>query len=340
MTLTELRYIVAVAREGHFGRAAETCFVSQPTLSLGVKKIEEELGVTLFERGHHEVVLTAEARQLIEQAERVLEQAERLRELARRSAAPLEGTLRIGAIVTVGPYLLPDLLPVLHERLPKLSLVIEEQVTGHLTERLKQGDLDVILVSMPYREAGIETLPLYEEPLVVLLPIAHPLTRKSVIAPTDLVDETVLLLGKGNCFRDQVLDIHPPWASDEPGSEAAKPKLEGSSLETIRYMVASGIGVSVLPCTAAGADRYAHRLVAIRRFAGTAPSRTIALAWRKTFARQAIVNTLAEAVRGCPLSCVRMLEPAHEVRIETPLGDGHRESVWSVASSAPLPVRP
>lgn len=330
MTLTELRYIVAVAREGHFGRAAENCFVSQPTLSLGVKKIEEELGVTLFERGHHEIVLTAEARRLIEQAEQVLEQAERLRQLARRCAEPWEGTLRIGAIVTVGPYLLPDLLPVLHERLPKLSLVIEEQVTHQLTRRLKQGDLDALLVSLPYQEPGVEVQPLYQEPFVVLLPVAHPLTRKNVIEPDDLANETVLLLGKGNCFRDQVLNIHPQWANVEPGQEATRPQLEGSSLETIRYMVASGLGVSVLPCTAAGADRYAHRLVAIRRFAGAkVPTRTIALAWRKTFARQAVLSTVAEAIRHCPLSCVRMLPTSGE-----PLAD----SVLEAQASPPWPA--
>lgn len=337
MTLTELRYIVAVAREGHFGRAAETCFVSQPTLSLGVKKIEEELGVTLFERGHHEIVLTAEARQLIEQAERVLEQAERLRQLARRCAEPWEGTLRIGAIVTVGPYLLPDLLPVLHERLPRLSLMIEEQVTAQLTARLKQGELDAILVSTPYQEPGIEIQPVYQEPFVVLLPVAHPLTRKPVIEPDDLANETVLLLGKGNCFRDQVLDIHPQWASVGHGQEAARPQLEGSSLETIRYMVASGLGVSILPCTAAGADRYAHRLVAIRRFAGASvPTRTIALACRKTFARQALLNTVADAVRHCPLSCVRMLgamdDPARGNLAQDP-----DEGVWPLAAATAQP---
>lgn len=337
MTLTELRYIVAVAREGHFGRAAETCFVSQPTLSLGVKKIEEELGVTLFERGHHEVVLTADARQLIEQAAQVLEQAERLRELARRSAVPWEGTLRIGAIVTVGPYLIPDLLPVLRERMPKLSLVIEEQVTAQLTERLRRGDLDAILVSMPYQEPGIETLPLYEEPFVVLLPVSHPLTRKAIITPGDLADETVLLLGKGNCLRDQVLNMHPQWASDEPGGATARPKLEGSSLETIRYMVASGLGVSVLPCTAAGADRYAHRLVTIRRFAHTGASRTIALAWRRTFARQPLLATLAEAIRACPLSCVRMREPAR-VRNDTPARIDSSDGPWA-AEVSPLQIR-
>lgn len=337
MTLTELRYIVAVAREGHFGRAAESCFVSQPTLSLGVKKIEEELGVTLFERGHHEVVLTADARLIIDQAAHVLEQAERLRELARRSAVPLEGTLRIGAIVTVGPYLLPPLLPVLHERVPKLSLVIEEQLTGVLTERLKHGELDVILVSQPYREPGVETLSLYEEPLVVLLPVAHPLTRKAMLSAADLSNETVLLLGKGNCFRDQVLQIQPGWACHHHGAGIEAPKLEGSSLETIRCMVASGMGVSILPSTAAGADRYAQRLVTIRRFAGNAPTRTIALAWRKSFARPEVVRALADAIRRCPFSGVRMLQSANDAAHGVERGSVNES--WPAAPVVPLSMR-
>lgn len=333
MTLTELRYIVAVAREGHFGRAAESCFVSQPTLSLGVKKIEQELGVTLFERGHHEVVLAAEARPLIEQAARILEQAQYLRALAKRSAMPMEGTLRIGAIGTVGPYLLPYLLPMLHERAPGLSLVIEEQLEAQLTDRLKRGELDLVLVSMPYREAGIETMSLYEEPLVVVLPIAHPLTRKSAISMADLTEETVLLLGEGHCFRDQVLALQPHWEHMPAAAPGANPKLEGSSLETIRCMVASGIGVSVLPCSAAGADRYAQRLVTIRRFAGTSPTRTVALAWRGTYARTAAVDLLADAIRQCPLSGVRMLAPA-----PTPVGksDDRTGRTWPNTPGATL----
>lgn len=301
MTLTELRYIVAVARERHFGRAAEDCHVSQPTLSVGVKKLEEELGITLFERSKTDIHLTPIGERIIEQAQRVLEEASSIPQLARSAQDELAGPLRVGAIHTIGPYLFPHLIPLLHEQAPQMPLVIEENFTARLSEKLKRGELDVILIALPFVEPGISTRALYEEPFVIVLPAAHPWQERDRIAATELADESLLMLGAGHCFRDQVLQACPACRHS---SQTLQKSLEGSSLETIRHMVASGIGITVLPCTAAGADRYSQRLLAIRRFAPPVPSRTVALAWRKHFPRPRALAALAEAIRSCGLSCV------------------------------------
>lgn len=307
MTLSELRYIVAVARERHFGRAADACFVSQPTLSVAVKKLESELGVSLFERGHGEVSLTPAGELVVAQAQRVLEEAGAIKEIARQGQDQLSGPLRLGAIYTVGPYLLPHLIPLMAERWGQMPLVIEENYTAALSERLRRGDLDVILVSLPFDEPGVLTLPVYEEPFVVLLPSAHPLSAKEEIDVADLRGENVLLLGAGHCFRDQVLEVCPeciPRSRSEPRLPHA---IEGGSLETIRYMVAGGLGITILPCTAAGADRFSQRLVTIRRFAGEAPMRRVALAWRKSFPRPRAVDALRVGIQATQLSCVRTI---------------------------------
>lgn len=308
MTLNELRYIVAVARERHFGRAAEACFVSQPTLSVAVKKLEEELGVSLFERGSGEVSVTPVGEQVVSQAQRVLEEAGVVREIARQGRNQLAGPLRVGAIYTIGPYLLPHLVPILTECAPEMPLVIEENFTANLRERLKQGELDVIIISLPFFEPGLLTRSLYDEPFVVLLPSSHPWTAREAIEPAALADETVLLLGSGHCFRDQVLQACPECLQGGK-ADGLQRNLEGGSLETIRYMVASGIGITVLPCTAAGADRFSERLLSIRRFAGEVPSRRVAVAWRRSFPRPEAVDLLVRSVAKCSLSCVGSLFP-------------------------------
>lgn len=308
MTLNELKYIVAVARERHFGHAAEACFISQPTLSVAVKKLEEELGVSLFERRKGEVTVTAIGEQIVAQAQRVLEEAGNIRQIARQGQDQLDGPLRLGAIYTIGPYLLPYLIPALADRAPKMPLMIEENYTASLAEKLKRGDLDVILISLPFDEPGILTLPLYREPFVLLLPSSHPLNEKADFDISDLRKEDVLLLGAGHCFRDQVLQVCPDCMhrSTQEGSPAQT--LEGGSLETIRYMVASGLGVTILPCSAAGAERFSERLLTIRRFNHESPSRVVALAWRKSFPRPEAITALRDAVLGCDMSCV---EPIH-----------------------------
>jgi LysR family transcriptional regulator, hydrogen peroxide-inducible genes activator len=307
MTLNELRYVVAVARERHFGRAAETCFVSQPTLSVAVKKLEDELGVSLFERGAGEVTVTSIGEEIVAQAQRVLEEAESLKRLARHGSKVLSGPLRLGAIYTVGPYLLPQLIPLVMELAPDMPLVIEENFTATLAERLKRGDLDVIVVSLPFDEPGILTRPLYDEPFVVLLPASHPWATESAIEPERLGEENVLLLGPGHCFRDQILKVCPQCLQSAGGTAGMQRRLEGGSLETIRCMVASGVGITILPQTAAGADRFSEHLVCVRPFQGEAPQRRVALAWRKSFPRLDTVSALAEAIHTAALPGVSYL---------------------------------
>src|SRR3954467_10596570 len=254
MTLTELRYIVAVARERHFGHAAEACFVSQPTLSVAVKKLEEELGLTLFERSTGEVSVTPSGQRIVEQAQRVLEEASRLKDLAAAGRNPLEGPLRLGAIYTIGPYLLPKLIPILRRAAPAMQLHIQENFTHRLGESLKSGEVDVILIALPFEEPGIETRAVYDEPFFVAVPKGHPWEGRKRVTSEELTKESLLLLGEGHCFRDQVLEFCHPSRTRA---------IEGGSLETIRQMVASGVGVTVLPATSRSANNSPGDLIRI-----------------------------------------------------------------------------
>lgn len=311
MTLTELRYIVAVAREHHFGRAAKNCHVSQPTLSVAIKKLEEELGIAIFERGTNEISLSPIGERIVQQAQLTLESADSIKQLAQHGKNQLAGPLRIGAIYTIGPYLYPELIPLLRKAAPEMPLVVEENYTSVLTEKLKRGELDVILIALPFKEQGIVVQPLYVEPFVVLLPSSHPLTSRKTINSKLLEEENVLLLGHGHCFRDHVLDACPACIP-KPGLEGDMPHtVEGSSLETIRHMVVSGLGVTVLPCTAAGAHSYSQRLLSIRRFGNPTPTRTVALAWRVSFPRPKVIDVLNKVVRECNLSCVKHVKKSH-----------------------------
>lgn len=296
MTLTELRYIIAVARERHFGRAAAACYVSQPTLSVAIKKLEEELSVELFERTPTEVRLTETGARIVEQAQRVLEEVERLKQLAAQQGDPLAGPLRVGAIHTIGPYLFPRLIGILHEQAPQMPLLIEENYTAVLSERLKQGKLDAIVIALPFDEPNVLTMPLYEEPFVIALPAGHPWARQRALAGAVLSKENLFMLGAGHCFRDQVLQAFPVLAQQ---SSAMQQSLEGGSLETIRYMVASGAGVTVLPSSAAVND--AEGLIAYRPFQSPSPSRHVALAWRKSFPRPQAIEALRRGILACTL---------------------------------------
>ncbi|WP_297528840.1 hydrogen peroxide-inducible genes activator [Thiohalobacter sp.] len=304
MTLTELRYIVALARTRHFGRAAEACFVSQPTLSVAVRKLESELGVALFERRRQEAVPTPAGARIVEQAQRVLEEAERIRLFADESRDPLVGPLRLGAIYTIGPYVLPQLIPALHERAPQMPLVIEEGYTAQLSERLRLGELDAILIALPFEAPGLVTLPLYHEPFMVVVPADHPWRAREAIDPAELASEPLLMLGQGHCFRDQVLDACPACAARLEQGPLGQ-TVAGTSLETLRHMVASGLGITVLPCSAVGAERYAQRLLVTRRFREPAPGRRVALAWRKSFPRPGAIDALREALMSGLSSCLK-----------------------------------
>ena len=308
MTLTELRYIVALAQERHFGRAAEKCFVSQPTLSFAIKKLEEELGVALFERHPSNIAVTPLGERIVAQAQRVLEETAAIRHIAAQGKDQLATPLRVGAIYTVGPYLLPQLIPLLHQRAPHMPLILQENFTAVLGASLKAGELDVVILSLPYSDTGIVTQEVYDEPFRVVMPANHAWSRKTRIPAEQLCNETLLLLGTGNCFRDQVLQTCPRMRTS--GASNLQQTLEGSSLETIRHMVASGVGITVLPSTAADSKSAASPLLAVRPISSPQPSRHIALAWRASFPRPRAVEAMRQAVLACKLPGVTMLPTA------------------------------
>ena len=307
MTLTELQYIVAVARERHFGRAAERVFVTQPALSLAIKKLEEELGTTIFERRQARIELTALGEQIVYQAQRVLEEAEQIKILAAQGKDQLNGLLRLGVIATVGPYILPDLVPLLSARAPKMPLELEENLTQNLAGMLKNGRLDVIMIAFPFEEPGVLTSALYDEPFQAVVPAGHPWRKKKFLDSRQLVAEKVLLPHAGHCFRQQVLDVCPELSRSDTES------LQGNSLETIRQMVASGLGITVMPCSAVTAKHHNKRL-AVVEFMKPVPERRIALAWRKGFARPAVITVIQDAVRAMNIPGLAAIGPASRRR--------------------------
>lgn len=302
MTLTELRYIVAVAREKHFGRAAEACFVSQPTLSVAIKKLEEELDVKLFERGANEVSVTPLGEEIVRQAQSVIEQAANIKEIAKRGKDPVSGPLRLGVIYTIGPYLLPDLVKQAIERVPQMPLMLQENFTVKLLEMLRTGELDCAIIAEPFPDAGLAVAPLYDEPFMVAVPTQHPLAKRKSISAEELKKETMLLLGTGHCFRDHVLEVCPEYARFSSDAEGIRKSFEGSSLETIKYMVASGMGVTVVPQLSVPKDQQAH--VRYIPFSEPAPTRRVVLAWRRTFTRYEAIAALRNAIYACPLEGV------------------------------------
>ena len=298
MTLTELRYIVALFETGHFRKAAELCHVSQPTLSIAVKKLEEELDVTLFERSRHKVTATPIGERIVQQARTVLRETRNLEQLAEQGRDPLGSVLSVGAIYTVGPYLFPRLISRLSQIAPQMPLFIEENYTAVLRVKLSAGDLDAIFVALPFTEPDVVTRTVYEEPFVVLLRDDHPLSGESRIEPDALAHHRVLLMGEGHCFRDQVLEACPGLQQSlSDGYARGQTMLEGSSLETLKHMVASGLGITVLPESAANIAQYGEDTLAVRPFAEPVPKRSVALAWRASYPRHQAVDILIEALR-------------------------------------------
>lgn len=304
MTLTELRYIVMLSKEQHFGRAAESCFVSQPTLSIAVKKLEEELGVTLFERTKSRIRPTPIGERIVLQAQHILEQTSSIKDIACEGKDQLNSPLSVGAIFTVGPYLFPNLIPHLRNKVKDMPLIIEEGYTATLRVRLRNGELDVVILALPFVEPDVVTQPIYEEPFVVLLPPDHPLVKHKLLSFEDIAQENLLLLGEGHCFRDQILDSFPLLRKsvEESQSPVRTAAAEGSSLETLRHMVASGLGITILPYSAAINSRYTDDSLVVRRFEEPVPSRTIALAWRASFPRHKAIDALRESIHQCDLS--------------------------------------
>lgn len=300
MTLTELRYIVTLAQEQHFGRAAERCNVSQPTLSIAVKKLEEELGVALFERTKLRVITTPLGEQIINKARKVLEQTADIRDIADTGRDQLNSPLAVGALYTVGPYLMPQFIPLLQELASGMPLYVEEGDSETLARKLRGGDLDAVIVSLPFNEPDVVTQPLFDEQFVVLMPENHRLAAVNTVKPEDLGEREVLLLNEGHCFRDQVLTALPHLKPAD--DQTARRFFQGSTLEALRLMVASGLGVTVLPMSAAQNSLYAPNLLTTRPFGEPVPQRTLALAWRASFPRHKAIDVLRTAIHACSAS--------------------------------------
>lgn len=316
MTLTELKYIVAVAREKHFGRAAEACFVSQPTLSVAIKKLEDELEVKLFERSANEVTVTPLGEEIVRQAQSVLEQAAAIKEIAKRGKDPLAGPLRLGVIYTIGPYLLPDLVRQAIARTPQMPLMLQENFTARLLEMLRTGEIDCAIMAEPFPDTGLAIAPLYDEPFMAAVPSTHPLAGRKTITAEELKQETMLLLGTGHCFRDHVLEVCPEFARFSSDAEGIRKSFEGSSLETIKHMVAAGMGVTLVPRLSVPKESFSVKpkrrsddqaFVKYIPFDGDPPNRRVVLAWRRSFTRYEAIAALRNSIYACELPGVKRL---------------------------------
>ena len=306
MTLTELKYIVAVARERHFGRAAESCFISQPSLSVAVRKLEDELGVHLFERRFQEISLTPIGEAIVEQAQKVLDEVHHIEEIALQGQDPLCGPLRLGVIFTISPYLMPGLVHKMLQLAPKMPLILTENYMGELLEQLRAGQIDVAIMALPIHEPGLMLAPLYDEELVVAVPHNHPWANQSEIDREDVRSANLLLLGKGHCLRDQVLAICPETNSKNSQTSSLQKTVEGSSLLTIHHMVAQGLGITVLPSSSLK-ETSGDDLVKDIPFNKPTPTRRVIIAWRKSFTRQAAIDMIRQAVTSLPMEGCRML---------------------------------
>ncbi|PID66375.1 MAG: LysR family transcriptional regulator [Gammaproteobacteria bacterium] len=295
MTITELKYIVALAKEQHFGRAAQSVFVSQPTLSIGIKKLEEELGVRIFERLSNKALPTQVGLRIIEAARDTLMSTDVIRAIAEEAKGDFIGDIAFGAIYTICPYLLPKIIPDLQRRNKHIRLFVEENYTAELVNQLKDGNLDVVLLSLPIVESNLfKVKPIFAEEFFVIMPKGHHLEKYDRISPEQLEKERLFLLGSGNCFRDQVLQTCPNCLSGEKGSQANQ-LIQGGSLSTIQMMVAGGLGISVFPKMAVSE----HANISVRPFTEPVPKRQIALAWRKSFTHGNVIQTIEDSLLAC-----------------------------------------
>ncbi len=292
LKLKDLRYLVAVADTRHFGRAAERSFVSQPTLSAQLKKLEEYLGVQLVERAPKRVQLTAAGEEVVERARRILEASDEIVELARGHRDPLAGRLRLALLPTIGPYLLPNVAGRLRKQLPRLELMLYEYQTDPMLEKLHSGEIDVGILALPVPMDGLESWELYKEPFTVAVPSNHRLAQRRSIKVDDLTHETLLLLEDGHCLRDQALDICSSTDVHE------KQDFRATSLETLRQMVAAGVGITLLPELASRGAYGNARGVAIKPFARPVPTRTIGAVWRKSTTRREAIEALCRLIEA------------------------------------------
>lgn len=296
MTLQELKYLVALADHGHFGRAAEACFITQSTLSTQIKKLEDFLGVTLFDRSLKRVTPTPIGQEILQAARSIVEESERIRELAKHAQDPMARTIHLGVIPTLGPYYLPHALTLVHKKHPDLRLLLREEMTPQILEHLANGKLDAGLLALPVNDDSLRVEPLFYEPFLAALPAGHPLAKRDTLKVSDIINEKLLLLDEGHCLRDQALDV---CGSGSRGRE----EVRATSLETLRQMVAMGLGLTLLPALAVDAGpRISKKAVEIRPFKSPPPGRTIALVWRRrapfpeTF--EQLAQTLKNALPG------------------------------------------
>lgn len=323
MTLTELKYIVAVARERHFGKAADSCHVSQPTLSVAIKKLEDELELKLFERSSSEITLTTLGEQIVLQAQRVIEEAAQIKEIAKRGKDPLAGPLSLGLIYTIAPYVLPALMRQVIDRTPQMPLMLTESFTHKLLEQLRQGDIDCAILAEPFDSTGLATAALYDESYRVAVPSTHALAKQTSVSVTELESENLLLLGNGHCFRDHVLGVCPENRESHTGrglvgsasADGIRRSFEGSSLETIKHMVAAGMGVTLVPrlsvpleARRSKTDALYVKYLPLKLAKGEPePTRRIVLAWRRSFTRYEAIAALRNAIYACDLPDVTWL---------------------------------
>ncbi|MFO1508331.1 MAG: LysR substrate-binding domain-containing protein [Steroidobacteraceae bacterium] len=288
--LRDLHYLVAVADTRHFGRAAAACHVSQPTLSAQLKKLEQYLGVQLIERGTRRASMTTAGERIVTRARAMLEASDDIVEIAKSFADPLAGRLRLALLPTIGPYLLPRVTPRLRKALPRLELMLYEYQTATLLARLRAGEIDAGILALPVDLDGLDVMPLYDEPFVLAAPSTHRLAKSGPLRTADLAGEAVLLLEDGHCLRDQALDVCNRVGMHE------KQDFRATSLETLRQMVASGVGVTLLPELATRGAYGAARGITVRAFARPAPMRRIGAVWRTTSARREAIEAVARVI--------------------------------------------
>ena len=326
VNLRDLNYLVALADQRHFGRAAEACHVSQPTLSTQVRKLEEELGVALVERAPRQVMLTPAGADIVERARRVLAEVAQMRETARRTTDPEAGSVRLGMFPTLGPYLLPHVVPRLRARFPRLELLLVEEKTETLVAMLRAGRLDAAVLALPLHEDWLHCEPLFEEPFMLAVPAGHPLSKHRELSLSSLAHEHLLLLDDGHCLRDQALEVCSLAGAGE------KEGFRATSLETLRQMVAAGVGITLLPMLAVKPPVPPSADIALVGFRDP-PYRRLALVWRRSSAMAAFLREVAGQLRA--LSPALLEAPARSTPAKAP----RRAAAPSPAKSKPAPRR-
>lgn len=296
MNLRDLKYLVALADHKHFGHAAAACFVSQPTLSTQIKKLEDELGVSLVERAPRKVMLTPAGRDAAERARRIVAEVEQMKEAARRSQDPEAGTVRLGIFPTLGPYLLPHVVPRIRQRFPQLELLLVEEKSDVLLSRLREGKLDAGILALPLHDEQLHSEFLFEEPFLLAVPEAHPLAQRDALSLRELSEQQLLLLEDGHCLREQALDVCRIAGANE------KSEFRATSLETLRQMVAANVGITLLPTLAVKPPVARSDSIHLLGFTDSHPSRRIAMVWRKSSAMGEFLQQLAQVFRDLPPS--------------------------------------